>query len=179
MNTQPIKTNSDTENGHNDAEVPDVGPYPLLIEDPQEIDIQKNSDSESENESISEEPYTDTTEQTGAPSTNNIIQTRDGFFARTDSIIIFLTQDGEPCDDGAHLLINDDQVPTIRNATLGKARIIKQGCRYLIALIVETKVSVLLEEKILKEAFRSLYDVILELQLQVISISKTDVGNVS
>jgi len=90
MNTQPIKTNSDTENGHNDAEVPDVGPYPPLTEDPQEIDIQKNSDSESENESISEEPYTDTTEQT-APSTNNIIQTRDGLFARTDSIIIFLT----------------------------------------------------------------------------------------
>jgi len=59
-------------------------------------------------------------------------------------------------------------------------RVIKQGCRYLIALvIVETGVSALLEEKVLKEAFRSLYDVTLELQLQPISISKTDVGNVS
>jgi len=63
--------------------------------------------------------------------------------------------------------------------TLGKARVIKQGCRYLIALIVKTKVFALLEEKILKKALRSLYDVILELQLQTISISKTDVDNVS
>jgi len=60
--------------------------------------------------------------------------------------------------------------------TLGKARVIKQGCRYLIALIVKTKVFAFLKEKILKKALRSLYDVILELQLQTISISKTDVS---
>jgi len=150
-----------------------------LTEDPQEIDNQNNSDSESENESTSEESYTDTTEQIGAPSTNSIIQTRDSLFARTDSIVIFLTQDGEPCDDGAHLLTKDNRVPIIKNGIFGKARVIKQGCRYLIALIVETKVSALLEETILKEAFHFLYDVIPELQLQTISISKTDAGNVS
>jgi len=61
--------------------------YPPLTEDPQEIDIQNNSDSESENESTSKEPY-DTTEQAGAPSTNNIIQTRYSLFAWTDSIIL-------------------------------------------------------------------------------------------
>jgi len=179
MSALPNKTNSDTEDGHNDAEVPDVGPDPPSTGDPQEIDIQNNSDSESENGSIPEEPYPDTTEQAGALSTNNIIQTHDSLLARTDSIIIFLTQNGEPCNDGAHLLAKDDRAPIIRNATPGKAKIIKQGCKYLIALIVETGVAVILEEKILKEALRSLYDVTLELQLRTIAISKTDVGNVS
>jgi len=50
LNTQPIKTKNDTENGQNDAEVPDVCRDPPLTEDLQEIDIQNNSDSESENE---------------------------------------------------------------------------------------------------------------------------------
>jgi len=98
MNTLPIKTKGNTD-GHNDAEIPDVGPDPSSTEDRQEIDIQNNSDSESENRNTPEEPYTDTTEQTGAPSTNSIIQIRDSLLARTDSIIIFLTQDREPCDD--------------------------------------------------------------------------------
>jgi len=118
INTQPIKINSNTENKHNDAEVRDVGPS--LTKDLQEIDNQNNSDSESENESISEESYIDTIEQTGDSSTNNIIKIRDSLFARTDSIVIFLTQDGEPYDDGSHLLTKDNRVPTIKNATLEK-----------------------------------------------------------
>jgi len=49
---------------------------------------------------------------------------------------------------------------------------------FLIALVVKTKVSTLLEKKTLKEALGSLYDVILELKLQTISISRTDMDNV-
>jgi len=71
------------------------------------------------------------------------------------------------------------RVPAIKNANLGKGRVIKQECRYLIALIVKTKVSVFLKEKILKKVFQSLYDIILELQLQTMTISKTDVNNMS
>jgi len=77
-----------------------------------------------------------------------------------DSIVIFLTQDGEPCDDGSYLLVKDNRISAIKNATLGKARIIKQGCKYLIALIVKSKVFVFLEEKILKKVLRSLYDIL-------------------
>jgi len=69
-------------------------------------------------------------------------------------------------------------VPAIKDAIVGKTRGIKQGCRYLIALVVKTKISTLLEEKTLKEALRSLYDVTLELNLQIISVFKTDVDNV-
>jgi len=62
---------------------------------------------------------------------------------------------------------------------LKRARVIKQGCKYLIALVVRTRVSTLLKEKTLKKALRSLYNVTLELNLKTISISKTDVDNVS
>jgi len=84
-----------------------------------------------------------------------------------------ITQDGKPCDDGLCLLARD-KVPPM---TLGTARIIKQECRYFIVL-AKTRVSILLEEKTLKEALRSLY-ITLKLNLQIISISKTDVDNVS
>jgi len=102
------------------------------MEGPQEINTQNNSDSESEDESASEESNFDRTEQTDDPSTNNIIKIRDSLFARTDSIVIFLTQDGESCDNGSHLLAKDNRVSARKNATLGKARVIKQGYRYFI-----------------------------------------------
>jgi len=57
----------------------------------------------------------------------------------------------------------------MKDATLGMATVIKQGCRYLIALIAKTKVSILLEKKTLKEALYyiiySIYNVTLELSL--------------
>jgi hypothetical protein len=99
--------------------------------------------------------------------------------ARKDNIVIFVTQDGEPCDDGSHLLAKDNKVPVIKDATLGRARVIKRGRRYLIALVTKTRASALLEKEILKEALRSLYDVTLELNLRTISLFKTDVDYVS
>jgi len=41
----------------------------------------------------------------------------------------------------------NNKVSAIKDATLGRARIIKQGYRYFIALVVKTKVSIFLEEK--------------------------------
>jgi len=77
------------------------------------------------------------------------------------------------------LLAEDNKVPAIKDAILGRARVIKQEYRYLIALVVRTRVSILLEEKTLKKALRSLYDITPELSLQTISVSKTDMNNVS
>jgi len=72
-------------------------------------------------------------------------------------------QDGEQCDDDSHLLAKNNKVPAIKNATFERARVIKHGCRYLIVLVTKTRVSALLEEKILKEALRLLYNITLEL----------------
>jgi len=97
------------------VEIRDVGPRYSLTEDLEEIDTQNNSESESENESISEESDLDKTEQTDDSDTNNIIihiiKIHDSLFARTDSIVIFLAQDGEPCDYGSYLLAKDNNSP--------------------------------------------------------------------
>jgi len=77
------------------------------------------------------------------------------------------------------LLAKDNKGPAIKDAILRRARVIKQEYKYLIALVVRTRVSTLLEEKTLKEALHSLYDVTLELSLQTISVSKIDMNNVS
>jgi hypothetical protein len=65
---------------------------------------------------------------------------------------------------------------TFCNSRLWK-RVITQGRQYIIALVTKTR-AILTERAILKEALRSLYDVTLELNLQTISISKTDVDSV-
>jgi len=67
--------------------------------------------------------------------------------------------------------------PIIRDATLGRARVIKQERRHIIALVTKTRASNLTERAILKEALRSLYYVTLQLNLQTISISETDVNS--
>jgi len=89
-------------------EIRDVGPHSSLTKGPEEINTQNNSDNENENESMSEESNIDKTIQTDDPNTNNIIKIHDSFFARTDSMVIFLTQDEEPCDDGSHLLTKNN-----------------------------------------------------------------------
>jgi len=125
----------------------------------------QNNDSKSEDENVLKELNFDKTEQAYDSNTSNIIKIRDSLFARKDNIVIFV-RDGEPCDDGSHLLTKDNKVPTIKDVTLGRARVIKQkqGCRYLIVLVVKTKVSTL-EEETFKEPLRLLYDIILDLNL--------------
>jgi len=55
-----------------------------------------------------------------------------------DNTIIFVTQDGKPCDDGSHLLVKDNKVPAIKDATAERVRILKHECRYLTALVAKT-----------------------------------------
>jgi len=80
-------------------------------------------------------------------STPTIVEIHGSLFARKDNIVIFVSQDGDSCDDASHLLAKDNKVLAIKDATLARARVIKQRCRYLIALIVKTKVSNLWKKK--------------------------------
>jgi hypothetical protein len=63
------------------------------------------------------------------------------------------------------MLAQDNKVSVIRDVTLGRARVIKQGSRYLIALVTTSRAHALLGNEILQEALRSLNDVTLELNL--------------
>src|SRR5215831_6457938 len=48
---------------------------------------------------------------------------------------------GEPCDQGARILAEEKRLPRIENATLGRAKIISDRNRYIIALIVKERES--------------------------------------
>jgi len=51
--------------------------------------------------------------------------------------------------------------------------------RYIIVLIVKERESAVLEKEVLREAFSSLIDVIEQLELNTVSISKSSIDNVS
>jgi len=84
INTQPTKTDNNTEdecdeffmeNVNSDMEIRTIDLYFSFIESPQETNIQNNSESESEDESVSKELNLDKTEQ-AYPNINNIAEIR-------------------------------------------------------------------------------------------------------
>jgi len=80
------------------------------------------------------------------------------------NIVIFVIRNGKPCNNGLQLLFIENKIPIIKDAILGRARIIIQ--EYLIAFATKIGASELLERRILKEALRSFYDVTLGLNLE-------------
>lgn len=109
------------------------------------------------------------------PNRARIVETRDNINSRNDNLVVFVTSRGEPCDEGARILQESNRLPEIKDATIGRAKVIKNGKTYLIALILEGRISIPLQLETLKETVASLYDVTTELQLKTISISKGSV----
>lgn len=66
----------------------------------------------------------------------------------------------------------------IRDAALARARVNRDGNRQIIALVVKERVSGKTEKEILKEVFLSFLDVVRELGLSSISITRGDIDNV-
>jgi len=108
----------------------------------------------------------------------NIITVPDNLTTRRDNLVIFTTKQGIPIDQGARLLANTNSLPLIRDATLGRARVDRNGSRHIISLIIKERASEVTEKEIIKEALHSLLDVIIELDLPSISIAKSNVDNV-
>ncbi|KAG5327865.1 POL4 protein, partial [Pseudoatta argentina] len=48
----------------------------------------------------------------------------DNFTTRKDNLVILVTQREEPCDRGARMLADQERLPQIENATLGRAKLI-------------------------------------------------------
>jgi hypothetical protein len=70
------------------------------------------------------------------------------------------------------LLAKNKEPPIIRDATFGRARVIKQGRRHIIVLVTKIRAPIYIEREILKKALRSLYDVTLELNLHAYPFPK-------
>jgi len=132
------------------------------------MDSDSNGDSNGDNENndirTSGVSISDRTDQLHNLNTNNMVEIRDNLIVHRNNIVIFVIKDGKPCDDGSNLLVRDNKIPVIRDAILGRARVVKQNNRHIIALI-KTETSALLEKVTFKETLRLLYDVILELNL--------------
>lgn len=97
----------------------------------------------------------------------------DNFTTRKDNLVVFTTQQGAPIDQGAHMLQETKSLPMIRGAALARAE-----NRRIITLVVKKRESEIIEREILKKALCSLLDVVREFQLQSISITKGNVGNI-
>jgi len=102
-----IKMNNDIEDKHSGSPSGDIDsnadilpnePSSSFSENHPEGDKHINSDSESEDESVSEDPIFDKINQAYDFNTNNIVEIRDSFLPRKDNFVIYVTQDGEPCD---------------------------------------------------------------------------------
>ena len=86
-------------------------------------------------------------------------EVRDNFIMRKDNLIIFTTQTGEPCDKGARMLAEQGRLPRIENATLGRAKLISDKNRYIIALIIKERVSETIGRQVITEAIAALLSV--------------------
>lgn len=107
-----------------------------------------------------------------------IIGIPDNFSTRKDNLVIFTTQQGTPIDRGARMLQENKSLPMIRGAALARASVKHVGKNHVISLIIKERESGVTEKEILKEAFQSLLDVVRELELRSISITKGDIDNV-
>jgi len=105
----------------------------------------------------------------------NVREIPDSFITRRDSLAIFVTQQGEPCDLGARMLAEEGRLPKIGDGTLGRAKLISDKNRYIIALTIEKRASEETNRKIMIEALSSLLNVTTELQLASVSICKGDI----
>ena len=99
-------------------------------------------------------------------------QIRDNFNMRKDNLVIFITKTGEPCDEGAHILVRENPGLNLRNNTLGRAKVINQPKRRIIALTIKERFNQTTDVKIFKETLHSLLDVVTELGIEIISICK-------
>ncbi|XP_018311854.1 uncharacterized protein [Mycetomoellerius zeteki] len=97
---------------------------------------------------------------------------------RKDNLVVFISPQNEPCDEGARALNQAKMLPTTENVTIARARPILYKQKHIITLAIKDKVSEITEKEILEETIYSLLDVIKELGLQSFSICKGNVGSV-
>ncbi|XP_076384553.1 uncharacterized protein LOC143263569 [Megalopta genalis] len=107
-----------------------------------------------------------------------LIHTRDRLTMRNDNLVGFVTLDGQPLDIGTADLKVADKLPTINDGTIGRGRISYLGQKRLILLPLKPTLNHATTSDDLIECLRSLYDITTELQLDTISVSKTDLDHV-
>lgn len=169
-----------------------VPPYEFSTDDPVEIrdatnelssgsDPNSDSDNDDDNESAddSDEPMFDPATESYRVRRTYMPETRDSITSRRDSVVVFATPRGKPCDEGARLLREANLLPVLDDGMIGRAKVIKSGKKNIIVLMTEDRISGTAQIDNLRENISSLRDVTNELQLESVSISKGPVIDVS
>jgi transposase InsO family protein len=109
------------------------------------------------------------------PERIRIIRTRDNLINCHDNHLIFILVNGTPYDSGALEYQRHNLLPEYQNLTYERANVRSRGRHHvLISIPIKFNHRILLEAQTLDNCLQSLVDVVTELGLPSISISKTD-----
>ncbi|XP_036140388.1 uncharacterized protein LOC118644842 [Monomorium pharaonis] len=103
-----------------------------------------------------------------------IDKTRENLLSRKDNHVIFIYLNGTPFDNGAKQYSEANLLPNYENLTYERANVRTIKGNTVISLPIKFNNRTLLEPQTLKNCFQSLVDVITELELKSISVSKTE-----
>ncbi|CAK9834649.1 Retrovirus-related Pol polyprotein from transposon 17.6 [Anthophora retusa] len=104
---------------------------------------------------------------------------RDRVIMRKDNVACFVSLDGQPAEAGAVDLAQARRLKPLRDATIGRAKVEQASKFALIQLPVKESALHSATPEDVAECLRSLYNVAMELRLPTISISRTNLDNVS
>lgn len=97
---------------------------------------------------------------------------------RNDNLACFVTLEGRPVDPGAADLYRQRKLPEYDDLILHKAKVSTMGSRKLILLPIKQSALHEVTEDDINECLRALYDVVTELQLTSVSISKSSLDGI-
>lgn len=152
----------------------DEGPELWTHSDPVIPDHPSSDDDE---ESINEESIDMEPEFVSTHSLSNLIKkSYTPLLEKDDNLVIMVTTDAHPIDNGAREMQKEGKLPPLDNLMLGRARVypLERANRHIIALPIKERTRTSLDSQILRECFLSLLDVMTKLILHSISLRHTD-----
>jgi len=159
---------------------------PPYINEPLANESQEENNNEFDDYDFSEISLSDDDEQELPPEDNtpiiteipaqapNITETRDSLLQQKDNLVIFITLNGAPFDNGAKELHEADLFPEYEDIVYERAKVTPFKTKNLIALPLKFDNRTLIETHNVKNCMQSLVDVITELQLTSFSIRRTE-----
>ncbi|CAK9801703.1 Retrovirus-related Pol polyprotein from transposon 412 [Anthophora quadrimaculata] len=126
-----------------------------------------------------EETHLDADRDPTVTPRRHMTYSRDRLIMRNDNIACFMTMDDKPIDSGATDLLLHNRLPTLSNATIGRAKVNQTGKYVLIQLPVKMSPTHTASHDDVLECLRALRDAATELDLTTLSISRTAIDEIS
>ena len=99
--------------------------------------------------------------------------TKEQLFMRKENYIYFLSETGEPCDDGSRVLAKRHAMPQFKKTEIGNINIAKTNNKHHLAMIIRDRDGSLIDKRIFSTMCQQLVNVILNTGLRSISMAKT------